>query len=565
MTESRPAAQPGPAAQPRPAAQSRAPAQPGPAAQPERTSGVGHLGLLFATLMTVMFMASLSQMVFSTALPTIVGELHGVSQMAWVITGYMLASTVMMPIYGKAGDLYGRKQMLLVAIALFFVGSVIGGLAPTMAWLIAARVLQGLGGGGLMILSQASVADFVPARERGRYMGVMGAVFAVSSVAGPLIGGWLTEGPGWRWVFWLNLPLAVLAVVAILTLMPTPPHHPARGAEIDIAGIALMALGTTALVLIATWGGHTYDWASPQIIGLAVAVAVITPVFVLVERRAAHPVIPMTLFERPNFVLVTIVGLCIGIAMFGTMAYLPTYFQMAEGVSATEAGLLMTPLMGSLLISSVLVGRRVTRTGRYRLPPLVGSIILALGLGLLSTVTLETPLPVICAYLAVMGIGLGSALQILTLIVQNEFPHRMVGTATAANNYFRQVGSSLGTAVVGSMFVARLTALLADRLPEAATSGNASDSLTPEVIHSLPAQIEAIILSSYNEALVPLFRYLVPLALISAVLLVFLRENPLATEIVHEVPAESLAEGQVLITEFDEDEDQDATPTRAGG
>ena len=529
----------------------------------ETRSGVSHIGLLFGTLMIVMFMASLSQMVFSTALPTIVGELHGVDQMMWVITGYMLASTVMMPIYGRAGDLYGRKSMLLVAIALFTAGSIVGGLAPTMTWLIAARVLQGLGGGGLMILSQASVADFVPARERGRYMGVMGAVFAVSSVAGPLLGGWLTEGPGWRWVFWLNLPLAVLAVVAILTLMPTPHRTTQEGARIDVAGIVLMTLGTTAMVLIATWGGHTYDWASRQIVGLAIAAAVITGLFVLVEKRAQHPVIPMDLFAKPNFVLVTIVGLLIGVAMFGTMAYLPTYFQMAEGVSATEAGLLMTPLMGSLLLASILVGRRVTRTGRYRLPPIVGSVVLAVGLWLLSTVDLETPLPLICAYLAVMGIGLGSAMQILTLVVQNEFPHRIVGTATAANNYFRQVGSSLGTAVVGSMFVARLTTLLAERLPEAATAtGGGSNSLTPELIHSLPDQVEAIILGSYNEALVPIFRYLVPLALLSALLLLFVKETPLATEIVHEVPAESLAEGQVLITEFDEDDEEVAAPAR---
>ena len=532
--------------------------------QPTETrSGVSHISLLFGTLMIVMFMASLSQMVFSTALPTIVGELHGVDQMMWVITGYMLASTVMMPIYGRAGDLYGRKSMLLVAIALFTAGSIVGGLAPTMTWLIAARVLQGLGGGGLMILSQASVADFVPARERGRYMGVMGAVFAVSSVAGPLLGGWLTEGPGWRWVFWLNLPLAVLAVVAILTLMPTPHRTTQEGARIDVAGIVLMTLGTTAMVLIATWGGHTYDWASRQIVGLAIAAAVITGLFVLVEKRAQHPVIPMDLFAKPNFVLVTIVGLLIGVAMFGTMAYLPTYFQMAEGVSATEAGLLMTPLMGSLLLASILVGRRVTRTGRYRLPPIVGSVVLAVGLWLLSTVDLETPLPLICAYLAVMGIGLGSAMQILTLVVQNEFPHRIVGTATAANSYFRQGGSSLGTAVVGSMFVARLTTLLAERLPEAATAtGGGSNSLTPELIHSLPDQVEAIILGSYNEALVPIFRYLVPLALLSALLLLFVKETPLATEIVHEVPAESLAEGQVLITEFDEDDEEVAAPAR---
>lgn len=528
---------------------------------------VSHIGLLFATLMIVMLMSSLSQMVFSTALPTIVGELNGVSQMMWVITGYMLALTVTMPIYGKVSDLFGRKPLLLVAIALFAAGSIVGGLSQSMAWLIAARVIQGLGGGGLMILSQVSVADFVPARDRGKYMGVMGGVFAVSSVAGPLLGGWLTEGPGWRWVFWMTIPLAVLAVTAIIWLMPTRHRAATERPTIDAAGMALMALATTAIVLIATWGGHTYDWVSPQIIGLAIASIVLGGIFALVESRAEHPIIPLALFNNRNFVLVTVVAMATGIAMFGTMAYMPTYFQMAEGVSATEAGLLLTPLMGSMLITSIVVGAVVSRTGRYKTAPIVGSILLAVGLWRLSTVNLDTPLPVIGAYLAVIGIGLGASMQILTLIVQNEFPHRVVGTATAANNYFRQVGSSLGTAVVGSLFVSRLTSLLIERLPRAATSGHvgSTNSLTPELIHQLPAPIQAIILGSYNEALVPIFAFLAPLGLIAAALLLFVKETPLATEISHEAPAESLAEGQLIITEFDEDDasGEDARLARA--
>jgi len=520
---------------------------------------VNHLILLFTTLMVVMLLASLSQMIFSTALPTIVGELHGVDQMMWVITAYMLASTITMPIYGKAGDLFGRKPMMLVAITLFMAGSLVGALAPTMPWLIAARTIQGLGGGGLMILSQASVADFVPARERGKYAGFMGGVFAVSSVAGPLLGGWLTEGPGWRWVFWTVIPLALLAMLAIVTLMPTVHKAVAQRPRIDTAGIALMSLSTTAIILAATWGGHTYDWLSPQIIALMVGALVLVALFVWAESRAEHPVIPLSLFRNRNFVLTTAAGLATAIAMFGVVGYLPTYFQMAEGVSATEAGLLMVPLMGSLLVTSVVLGAVVSKTGRYKVIPIVGSLILAVGLGLLSTISLDTPLAVICLYMAVMGAGLGSSMQILTLIVQNEFPHRLVGTATAANNYFRQVGSSLGAAVVGSLFVARLTTLIAERLPASAGASGSSKSLTPMLINSLPSPIRLIIVQSYNDALVPIFVFMVPLGLLAALLLAFVRETPLATAIKHEVTAESLAEGQVLITEFDDD-DLDLTP-----
>jgi EmrB/QacA subfamily drug resistance transporter len=524
---------------------------------------VNHLILLFTTLMVVMLLASLSQMIFSTALPTIVGELHGVDQMMWVITAYMLASTITMPIYGKAGDLFGRKPMMLVAITLFTAGSLVGALAPTMPWLIAARTIQGLGGGGLMILSQASVADFVPARERGKYVGYMGGVFAVSSVAGPLLGGWLTEGPGWRWVFWTVIPLALLAMLAIVTLMPTVHQAAAQRPKIDTAGIAMMSLTTTAIILSATWGGHTYDWLSPQIIGLLGGALVLAALFVLAESRAEQPVIPLSLFKNRNFVLTTTAGLATAVAMFGVVGYLPTYFQMAEGVSATEAGLLMAPLMGSLLLTSIVLGAVVSKTGRYKLIPAIGSLILALGLWLLSTISLDTPLAVICLYMAVMGAGLGASMQILTLIVQNEFPHRLVGTATAANNYFRQVGSSLGAAVVGSLFVARLTTLISERLPAAAGASGSSKSLTPALINSLPAPIRQIIVESYNDALVPIFVFMVPLGLLAALLLAFVKETPLSTEIKHEVSAESLAEGQVLITEFDEDDlDLEATAGR---
>lgn len=510
------------------------------------------LVLLFITLMVVMLLASLSQMVLSSALPTLVGELDGVEHLSWVITAYLLASTVTMPIYGKVSDLLGRKPLLIVAVLLFIAGSVLGGLATDMTSLITARAVQGLGGGGLMVLSQAAIADVVPARERGKYMGILGGVFALSSVAGPLLGGWFTEGPGWRWTFWMNVPLGLIAVVAIIVLMRIPAPQREGRVRIDVLGMALLVVATTALVLIATWGGSQYDWTSPEIIELAGVAFVAAVLFVIVERRAADPVIPMHLFGDRNFVLATVAGLLVSVAMFGAIGYLPTYFQMSVGATATEAGLLMIPMMASLLITSIVSGAIISRTGRYKLIPVLGTIVLAIGLGLLSSVTIDTPVAVVCAYMAVIGIGLGTSMQVMTLVVQNSFLHREVGTATAAHNFFRQVGGSLGSAIVGSVFVARLTELLLERLPEGATNGGGTGSLTPGLVASLPDALRIPIITSYNEALMPIFLGVVPLALVAVVLLAAIVEKPLATTIAHEIPAESLAEGQLLLAEEDD-------------
>lgn len=490
--------------------------------------------LLFSTLMVVMLLASLSQTVLSAALPTIVGELHGVDQMMWVITAFMLASTIMMPIYGKISDLVGRKPILIAAISIFLVGSIIGGVAPDMPTLIIGRIVQGLGGGGLMILSQAAIADVVPARERGKYMGIMGGVFAVSSVAGPLLGGWLTEGPGWRWTFWINVPLGVLAIVATVVLLRLPTVAAATRPKVDYVGMALLALATTALILLGTWGGSLYAWVSPQIIGLAAAVVIAGALFVWVESRVAEPIMPLALFKDLNFNITTIAGLLVSIAMFGAIGYLPTYFQMAVGASATEAGFLMIPMMAALLLTSIVTGSLVSKTGRYKYLPISGSAVLAVGLGLLATVSTATPTYMICVYLGIMGIGLGASMQILMLIVQNSFPHRMVGTATAGSNYFRQVGGSLGSAVVGSVFATRLSTLIAERLPAGSGPSGGSSSLTPELVQTLPAGVRRLVVESYNEALIPIFIFMVPLAVISAVLLLFVREVPLATKITRE-------------------------------
>jgi EmrB/QacA subfamily drug resistance transporter len=513
------------------------PASPGAAHIEDRRS----ILLVFAGLMVTMLLASLDQTIFSTALPTIVGELDGVDHMLWVTTAYILASTITLPIYGKVGDLIGRKSLFIAAIALFMAGSVVGGLAQDMTWLITGRAVQGLGGGGLMILAQAIIADVVPARQRGRYMGIMGGVFALSSVAGPLLGGFFTEGIGWRWAFWMNLPLGVLAIASAVLFLRLPAVGGSRP-QLDVTGMGLLALASTGLVLTTTWGGTTYAWDSAVILGLLTATLVAGFAFLRVEARAAQPIMPLHLFRDRNFNLTTVAGLIIGVSMFGALAYLPTYLQMVTGANATKDGFLMIPMMAGLLVTSIAAGQLVSATGRYKYLPILGSAIVAVALALLSTMTVGMPVAVTCAYLAVMGVGLGMSMQILILIVQNSFPVTEVGTATASNNYFRQIGASLGSAVVGTLFVSRLT----ERLTAGGgSSGAAENSLTPETVRALPAAARDLVVNAYNDALTPVFLYLVPAMLVAVVLLMFVDEKPLATTI-ERAPADHTPD--VLVT-----------------
>jgi MFS family permease len=380
-------------------------------------------------------------------------------------------------------------------------------------------------------------------------MGVMGAVFAVSSVAGPLLGGWFTEGIGWRWTFWINIPLGILALAASIAFLHLPKHDLRVKPRIDVFGMALLAAATTCLVLIASWGGSTYDWDSLQIILLIAGTVIAGAAFVFVELRTPEPIIPMSLFRERNFTLTTIAGLLTGVAMFGVIGYLPTYLQMTFGEDATTAGLLMIPMMGALLLTSVVTGWLVSRYGRYKWMPMVGALFVAGGLSLLSTMTPETPLWVFCSFLAVMGIGLGTSMQILVLIVQNTFHVRMVGTATASNNYFRQIGATLGSAFVGSLFATRLFDLLGDRLPMTGNVAGSAHSLTPEAVKHLPDAVRTIIDQAYNDALTPLFLWMVPLALAAFVLLCFIKEVPLATTIDRDAVIDnSVAEGNLLVT-----------------
>ena len=515
---------------------------PQPPAGEAKQESKNRIRAMFLGLVIVMLMSSLNQTILAPSLPTIVGELHGVEHMSWVITIFILLSTITMPVYGKLSDQFGRKPFLIFAIVSFMAGSIVGALAQDMNWLIFARALQGLGGGGLMILSQAVIADVIPPRDRGRYMGIIGGVFAFSSVAGPLIGGWITEGPGWRWAFWLNLPLAILSILAVIFLLPHRPFRDREKHSIDYHGSLILMAGTSALVLATIWGGNQYEWTSPQIIGLLVFSVVAALVFIPVENRAAEPVMPMYLFKNRNFLLTLGASLALGVAMFGAVEYIPTYLQMALGVSATVAGLLMIPMMGVMLVVSIVTGRVVSKSGRYKRYVTSGTAIVALGLFLLSTVNVDTPTWLFCTYLAVMGAGLGMSMQFLTLIVQNAFPVSVVGTATASNNFFRQVGATVGASLVGGLFTSRLTSLISERMPQQAlqSSGSHASSLTPELVASLPEPVHGIIVNAYNDALIPLFLYLVPLGLVSTLLLLFIREDALATTLETE-PAVDIA------------------------
>lgn len=515
--------------------------------------------LLFVGLMIAMFMFSLNQTVLATALPTIVGELDGVDQMLWVSMAFMLASTIMMPVYGKIGDLFGRKPLFMFAICCFLAGSVFALIADEMSTLILGRVLQGIGGGGMMTLSQSIIASVVPARERGKYMGIMGSAFAVSSVAGPLIGGWLTEGPGWRWAFAINFPLGIIALIAAAIFLKVPKRAEGTGPrpKIDVFGMALISVVTSCIVLVSAWGGHDFEWGSWQISGLIIAGIIAAVAFVFVELKVSEPVIPMSLFTNRDFLLATTAGLFIGVGMFGVLSYMPTYLQMVHGIDATVAGLMMVPMMGTMLVSSTLVGFIVSRTGKYRKYPLTGILLMAAALVLLSTLKADDSAWGTIGCLALLGLGLGLSMQTLVLVVQNAFPVSMVGTATAANNYFRQVGATLGMAFIGSVFTQRLMDNIKDGISEIAKEAPqtplpkiSSTGLTPEIVAQLPQPLHSLIIDSCNDALVPLFLWVAPLAVLGFVFLAFLPNTPLAQTLKAE-PArrENLVLGQAPVSD----------------
>ncbi|HET6583837.1 MAG TPA: MDR family MFS transporter [Nannocystaceae bacterium] len=478
--------------------------------------------LIFGALMLVMLLASLDQTIVSTALPTIVGELGGLEHLSWIVTAYMLATTIVTPLYGKLGDLFGRKIVLQGAILLFLVGSALCGLSRSMGALIGFRALQGLGGGGLMVTTMAAIGDIIPARERGRYQGVFGGVFGLSTVLGPLIGGFFVEHLSWRWIFYVNLPLglAAVAVIAIAFRSPAERRRPA----IDVGGAALMAILLTAIVLFTSLGGHTIPWSSPTILGLvAIAFAALFG-FVAVERRAAEPILPLPLFTNRTFLVACAVGFIVGLAMFGSVTYMPIYLQVVKGVSPSVAGLQLTPMMGGVLVTSVVSGQIITRIGRYRLFPIVGTAVMTIGLGLLSTLDVASSRWAAPVDMLVLGLGLGMVMQVLVLAVQNAVDYRNLGVATAGTTLFRSTGGSIGVSLFGAIFAAKLASGLASRMPAGAVVPTASDMTA---IAALTPSVRGIYLEVFTAALHPVFLWAAILGAVAFLLSWLLEESPL--------------------------------------
>jgi EmrB/QacA subfamily drug resistance transporter len=493
--------------------------------------------LLMIGLMTGLLLAALDQTIVGTALPTIVGDLGGISHYSWVVTAYLLASTASTPLYGKVSDLIGRRPVFLFSIGTFLVGSLLAGTSQNMTQLIITRGIQGLGAGGLLTLAFTIISDVVSPRERGRYQGLFGAVFGIASVAGPLVGGYFAERD-WRWIFYINVPLGILAILVCSRVMRLIPFQ-RRDHRIDWLGAALMVAGVSCLLLALSWGGNEFAWGSTTIISLLGAGAFFTVAFLLQESRASEPILPLKLFRRRTFALANAAGFVLGLVMFGSIIFIPLYLQIVKGASPTRSGLLMLPMMAGIIVTSVATGRAMSRIGRYKWFPVAGSIVLMVGMLLFTQLRVDTSLWIASLYIVVIGVGLGLCMQSLVLAVQNSVDVMDLGTGTSAATFFRSLGGSFGVAILGAILNSRLASELAARTPRAiaqlppeqaqryAAGGREVSINEPSVIHALPAPLRVAIQESFVDSLRVVFLMAALIAILAIAVTVALPDREL--------------------------------------
>lgn len=483
--------------------------------------------VVMTALMLAMLLAALDQTIVSTALPRIANDLHGLSKYSWVATAYLLTSAVSTPLYGKISDMFGRKKIFQSAIVIFLVGSALCGMSQNMTQLIFFRGLQGIGAGGLMTLVLAIVGDVVPPRQRGRYQGYFGGVFGIASVIGPLLGGFLTDHLSWRWVFYVNLPIGILALSVVAARL----HLPVRKTKhkVDYPGAVLLAISVISLLLATVWGGIDYPWGSKQIIGLFATSLIGTGLFIWREHYAKEPIIPLRLFKNSIFRVSTILSLLVGVVMFGAIIFLPEYQQLVRGDSATKSGLMLLPLIIGVVGGSLTSGRLISKLGRYRIFPILGSLLLILSFWLFSHIAIATSRVEIGVWMLILGVGVGMVMPVMTLAVQNGVDRKDLGTATSSVTFFRSIGSSLGAAMFGAILINRLTAHLGNALP-GTVGKTAAKSLSSSAagLHNLPSSEVHIILTAFAQAFSDVFLIGIPFAILAFIVSLFLKETPLS-------------------------------------